>query len=169
MDINFCKRCGSKLILKEIGDEGNQKYCEKCDKYYFNNPVPCVLVLILNQYKEVLLLKQSYIVKDKRTLCSGYPKKEETLEETVSREVFEETGQIVESCDYIKSYYFAPKNLIMAGFIAYVSKKEFGNSKEVDDLKWASLETAGELLARENNLSGKHFDECAAFLKGEQA
>lgn len=169
MDINFCTRCGSKLILKEIGDEGNQKYCEKCDKYYFNNPVPCVLVLILNQYKEVLLLKQSYIVKDKRTLCSGYPKKEETLEETVSREVFEETGQIVESCDYIKSYYFAPKNLIMAGFIAYVSKKEFGNSKEVDDLKWASLETAGELLARENNLSGKHFDECAAFLKGEQA
>lgn len=169
MDINFCTKCGSKLILKEIGDEGDQKYCEKCDKYYFDNPVPCVLVLILNQNKEALLLKQNYIVKDKWTLCSGYPKKEETLEETVSREVFEETGQIVESCDYIKSYYFSPKNLIMSGFIAYVNKKEFGDSKEVDELRWESLETAGEMLARENNLSGKHFDECAAFLKGEQA
>ncbi len=168
MDINFCVKCGSKLILKEIGDEGNQKYCEKCDKYYFDNPVPCVLVLILNQNKEALLLKQSYIIKDKWTLCSGYTKKEETLEETVSREVFEETGQTVLSCDYIKSYYFAPKNLIMAGFIAYVNKKEFGDSKEVDDLKWESLETTGELLARENNLSGKHFDECFNFLKGEQ-
>ena len=113
MDINFCIKCGSKLILKEIGDEGNQKYCEKCDKYYFDNPVPCVLVLILNQNKEALLLKQSYIIKDKWTLCSG-------------------------------------------------------DSKEVDDLKWESLETTGELLARENNLSGKHFDECFNFLKGEQ-
>lgn len=168
MDILFCRQCGNRLILKEIGDEGKQRYCEKCDKFYFDNPAACVLVLIINENNEALLLKQKYIVKDKWTLCSGYLKKGETLEETVSREVFEETGQSVIKCEYIKSYFFAPKNLIMTGFLAYVNKKDFGVSNEVDGLKWVKLNKAGEMLARENNFSGEHFDNCIEFLNGRK-
>lgn len=164
MDILFCQQCGNRLIKREIGDEGKQRYCERCDKFYFDNPAACVLVLIINEDNKALLLKQEYIVKDKWTLCSGYLQNGETLEETVSREVFEETGQNVIKCEYIKSYFFAPKNLIMTGFLAYVRKKDFGASNEVDGLKWVNYEEAKEMLSRENNFSGEHFDNCMEFL-----
>ena len=38
MDINFCTQCGKPLTYKSIGDEGEQKYCECCNKFYFDNP-----------------------------------------------------------------------------------------------------------------------------------
>ncbi len=124
-----------------------------------------MLVAIINENNQVLLLKQNYISAKNYTLCSGYLKKGDTLEETVAREVLEETGQCVISCEYVQSYYFAPKNLIMTGFIAYVKSSEFGSSNEVDDLMWVDLDKAVEMVERENNLSGRHLDRCVEIVK----
>lgn len=158
--INYCSQCGKKLIFKQIGDEGQQKYCSFCDKFYFNNPRSVVLVTIINEKKQVLLLRQKYISEKKWVLCSGYVKQGDTLEETVKREVLEETGQIVESCEYVESYYFTSKDLIMCGFIAHVCEAPFAVSKEVDDLSWFDLGVASEFVERENNFSGIHLDAC---------
>lgn len=54
-----------------------------------------MLVAIINENNQVLLLKQNYISTKNYTLCSGYLKKGDTLEETVAREVLEETEQRV--------------------------------------------------------------------------
>ena len=163
--INYCIQCGKLLTYKPIGDEGNQKYCSDCNKFYFDNPVSCVLVAIINEKNQVLLLKQNYISTKHFTLCSGYLKKGDTLENTVIREVFEETGQRVISCEYIQSYYFAPKNLIMSGFIAHVIASDFNCSNEVDNLLWTDLEQAVNMVERENNYSGEHLDNCIKFLQ----
>lgn len=53
----------------------------------------------------------------------------------------------------------------MIGFIAHVKKKEFGNSEEVDDLKWFKIEEVNDIIARENNCSGMHFDACREYLE----
>jgi NAD+ diphosphatase len=92
MDLNYCIECGKPLTFKSIGDEGEQKHCSACNKFYFDNPASCVLVAIVNEKAQVLLLKQNYISTKNYTLCSGYLKKGDTLEETVAREVLEETG-----------------------------------------------------------------------------
>ena len=167
MDINFCIQCGRQLTYKSIGDEGEQKYCECCNKFYFDNPASCVLVAIINENNQVLLLKQNYISTKNYTLCSGYLKKGDTLEETVAREVLEETGQRVISCEYVQSYYFVPKNLIMTGFIAYVKASEFGSSSEVDGLMWVNLDKAVTMVERENNYSGVHLDRCVNHLQSK--
>lgn len=164
MYINFFTQCGKPLTYKTIGDDGEQKYCADCDKFYFDNPASRVLVAIINENKQVLLLKQNYISTRNYTLCSGYLHKGDTLEETVAREVFEETGQRVISCEYVQSYYFAPKNLIMTGFIAYVKSNEFGSSNEVDSLMWVDLDKAVTMVERENNYSGVHLDKCVEML-----
>lgn len=106
------------------------------------------------------MLHQKYISENKWVLCSGYVTKGETLEEAVMREVFEETGQIVNNCEYICSYYFESKNLVLSGFIAHVTASDFSASKEVDDLKWWNLEDAVVLVERDNNFSGTHLDNC---------
>lgn len=164
MELFYCTQCGKPLIYKEIGDEGEQKFCPNCHKFYFDNAACCILVAILNEKGQILLLKQNYISKENYTLCSGYVQKGETLEDAVKREVFEETGQKVLFCTYIKSYYFAKKNLIMPGFIAYVNAADFGSSKEVDELLWTDLDKAVNIVERENNYSGIHIDNCAAFI-----
>ena len=165
MELNYCIQCGNPLEYKEIGDEGKQKHCKRCSKFFFDNPSSCVLVTIVNENRQVLLLKQNYISTKSYTLCSGYLKKGDTLEDTVVREVSEETGQKVISCEYVQSYYFEPKNLIMTGFIAYVRSGEFASSNEVDDLIWVDLEKASGMLERENNFSGVHLDKCLDILK----
>lgn len=167
-EINYCIQCGKKLVYKDVGDEGEQKYCPECNKFYFDNPAGCVLVAIINENNQILLLKQNYITTKNYTLCSGYLKKGDTLEETVSREVFEETGQRVLSCEYIKSYYFEPKNLIMTGFIAYVKTSDFGTSNEVDKLLWADLDKAATMVERKNNYSGIHLDNCIEKMKNQK-
>ena len=164
-NLNYCIQCGKQLTDKSVGDEGKQRYCPDCNKFYFDNPASCVLVAIINENNQVLLLKQNYITAKNYTLCSGYLKKGDTLEETVSREVLEETGQRVLSCEYVRSYYFAPKNLIMTGFIAYVEAGGFGTSSEVDELIWADLDKAVTMVERENNYSGIHLDNCIEKIK----
>ena len=163
--INYCAQCGKQLTYKQIGDEGEQKYCSDCNKFYFDNPASCILVAIINEKNQVLLLKQNYISTENYTLCSGYLKKGDNLEDTVVREVFEETGQCVISCEYVQSYYFAPKNLIMSGFIAHVISAEFSCSNEVDSLLWTDLEKAVKMVERENNYSGEHLDNCINLLQ----
>lgn len=165
MELNFCTQCGKPLEHKEIGDEGKQKYCKHCSKFFFDNPACCVIVAIVNENNQVLLLKQNYISLKNYTLCSGYLKKGDTLEETVIREVSEETGQQVIYCEYVQSYYFEPKNIILTGFIAYVRTSKFSVSNEVDDLMWVDLEKASDMVERENNFSGVHLDKCIEILK----
>ena len=126
--------------------------------------MPVVEVLVVNELNEVLLLKQNYISETKWTVVSGYMVEGETIEEAVSREVKEETGQLVDKCQYVSSYYFEPKQLIMIGFIAYVKKSQFTDSDEVDDLRWYKLDEVETVIARENNCSGMHFDKCKQFL-----
>ena len=61
------------------------------------------------------------------------------------------------SCEYVQSYYFAPKNLIMTGFIAYVKASEFD--------VWVDLDKAEAMVERENNYSGVHLDRCIEYMK----
>lgn len=164
MTFHFCPQCAQPLSRRSVGDEGMQPFCAACTRYFFDNAVPCVLTAIVNEQGQVLLLRQKHI-SDQPTLCSGYVKKGDTLEETVRREVLEETGQQVERCLYIGSWYYPPKGLIMAGFIARVTARKFAESNEVDGLFWAELTHAQRIIARENNLSGVVLDAAIARMK----
>ena len=39
MLINYCMQCGKALVNKPVGDEGEQKYCSECEKFYFDNHI----------------------------------------------------------------------------------------------------------------------------------
>ena len=163
MLFKYCAECGHKVEDIRLGDD-DCKICPSCKRIYGRNPLPVVEVLVVNELNEVLLLKQNYISETKWTVVSGYMVEGETIEEAVSREVKEETGQIVDKCQYVSSYYFEPKQLIMIGFIADVKKRQFTDSDEVDDLRWYKIDEVEDVIASENNCSGMHFDKCKQFL-----
>ena len=52
----------------------------------------------------------------------------------------------MESLEFIKSYPYEKKEMLMLGYKATVKKKEFKLSGEVDSVKWVNFEDALALL-----------------------
>ncbi len=157
MEFKYCPQCGEKLELREIGDEGLMPFCNQCKVPYFDWFGQCIIAAVVNEYGEIALLKQSGVSKSYWGLVAGYIKRGETLEETAIREVEEETGQLVEKIEYISSYYYEKKELLMAGFKCEVKKREFNISKEIDEVEWYTFEKAKELL-REGSIARRLFE-----------
>jgi len=103
-------------------------------------------VLSLNDRNEVALLRQPDVSERHWVLVAGFNKAGETVEETVIREVREETGLVVKECRYIASYYRSDKNLLLMGFLTYVDGTLSKASPEVDDVRWVPFEEVPAFL-----------------------
>ncbi|APC38652.1 NAD(+) diphosphatase [Clostridium estertheticum] len=137
----YCPICGTKLIEKDSWDEGAVPYCPVDDNMYFDTPKPCVVVAVMKG-KEILLLKQNYTFKNSKVLVSGYVTNGESVEETVYREVKEETGITVGKIKYLGSDYLASKEIIMLTFMAKFVEGNIKKSPEVDWADWVNIDDA---------------------------
>lgn len=141
MKFEYCPKCGRKLTLKSSYDEGSVPYCKYDDIMYFETPKPCVIVAVLKENR-ILLLKQSYIFKNSKVLISGYVTNGESVEETVIREVKEETGVTVGDVKYLGSEYLASKEIIMLTYMAKFKGGKIIKSSEVEWVEWGNIEDA---------------------------
>ncbi len=117
MIYNYCPICGNKLIERSSWDEGTVPYCENDDMFFFNTPKPCVVV-------------------------SGYVTNGETVEETVYREVKEETGITIGDIKYLGSQCIEDKDLLMLTFVSKYEDGEINKSSEVEWVGWHDLDIA---------------------------
>lgn len=152
MKFTYCPHCGTKLISKEIGDEGMIPYCEKCNIPLWDMFTTSIIAAVVNEYNEVALLRQNYVSLTKYVCVAGIMKIGESAEETVIREIKEEIGQDVEKLKYIGSYPYEKKEMLMLGFKATVKKQDFKLSSEVDVAEWVKYENALSLL-REGSIA----------------
>lgn len=145
MHFIYCPHCGIKLVQREIGDEGQIPYCENCRVPLWNMFTTSVICAVVNEENEVALLRQNYVSATKYVCIAGIMKLGENAEDTVIREVKEEIGIDVLSLQYVRSYAYEKKEMLMLGFYATAKKKEFTLSGEVDEAAWVPL---GEALAK---------------------
>lgn len=136
MKFIHCPHCGEKLIPKNIGDEGLVPFCMTCDRPIFNIPYACTLTLVVNELDEVALIKQSYVSQTNYVLVAGYIKSGETAEETAAREAQEEIGVVPYQVQFLKSYYYEKRDMLMLGFVAFANKCNLSISLEVDAAEW---------------------------------
>lgn len=146
MRFTYCPHCGTKLIHKEVGDEGMVPYCEKCRVPLWDMFTTSIIAAVVNEYNEVALLRQSYVSATKYVCIAGIMKIGESAEDTVIREVFEEIGQKVEKLKFISSYPYEKKEMLMLGYKAFVKKQDFKLSGEVDAAEWVKYENALSFL-----------------------
>lgn len=142
MKFLHCPFCGEKLVPKNIGDEGLVPFCSVCDRPIFNIPYTCTLTLVVNDMQEVALIKQSYVSQTNYVLVAGYIKSGENAEETAIREAEEEIGVTPNSVQYIKSYYYEKRDMLMLGFVAFANKCDLNLSIEVDEAGWFTFDEA---------------------------
>ena len=142
MRFEYCPFCGDKTILKKIGDEGEVPYCEKCSRPLFDMFSTCVLNVVVNEDKEVLLIRQSYGDTSRYVGVAGFMKVGETPEEAGAREVLEETGLTAESIRYIDSAFYDGRDQLMLGLLTRVKKADTHISGELLEAKWFTFEEA---------------------------
>ncbi len=104
MTKKFCYLCGHKLKTK---DETLFK-CSNCGQTIYENPKPCVDMILFNEDGQVLIakrLREPY--KGKYDLPGGFVDKYDTLDYAIEREVKEELGiekSQLKNIEYIGSY-----------------------------------------------------------------
>ncbi len=142
MRFKYCPHCGNKLIKKEIGDEGLIPFCEKCNVPLWDMFTTSIIAAVVNEENEVALLRQNYVSTSSYVCVAGIMKIGESAEETVIREVKEEIGLDVTKINFIQSYPYEKKEMLMLGYKAVVKKSDFIISGEVDSVKWVKFEDA---------------------------
>lgn len=146
MHYKYCPECGQKLHKKNAGDDGKIPFCFSCNKYWFDSFANCVIVLVYNEYDEIVLCRQGYLSEQYTSFNSGYITPGENAEETAIREVKEELGLNVQTLEYAGTYWFAQREQLMHGFLAYTPKAELVLSDEIDSAEWIPATEATKTL-----------------------
>ena len=150
MHFQFCPICGSKLVLKEAGDDGMVLYCEPCSKMWFDMFSSCIIALVANEYHEIALLLQPSL-SNRGVFVSGYITPGESAEDAAVREIKEELGLDVEKLESTGTFWFKKRGQLMHGFIAKVKKQELICSHEIESASWVPAEKAPEIMFEDWN------------------
>jgi len=110
----FCGRCGSPTAAHETQIA---LVCTGCKAVVFPRLSPAVIVLVRKEGK-ILLARHAERNQDVYSCLAGYVEHGETLEECVSREVFEETGLEVQNIRYAGSQSWPYPDQYMIAFYA---------------------------------------------------
>lgn len=97
----YCPKCGSEEF--NINNKESKK-CNSCGFVYYFNSAAAIVAVIENSKNEVLVARRAKDpAKGTLDLPGGFAAMHETIEETVRREVLEETRLVISSLKYIFS------------------------------------------------------------------
>jgi len=150
----YCGACGSPNVLRR---DNRVLGCDACGLDYYPRINPCVIVLV-TRGNRVLLARSARRGADFFSCIAGFMEIGETPEQTVEREVQEETGIRVHNIQYVQSQSWPFPSQLMLGFIAdYIGGELRINPEELAEADWfdvddlpvvpaASISVAGQLI-----------------------
>lgn len=110
-DNKYCGRCGTHMVHSE---KERAMCCPECNYTSYPRIMPAVIVGVTNGNK--ILLTKYRTGYGHYALVAGFTEIGETAEETVAREVMEETGVKVKNIRYYKSQPWGIANDLLLGF-----------------------------------------------------
>ncbi len=142
MSSNYCRECGTKLVPRELENEGIVPYCPECEQYRFPQYNVAVSMIVVNEEKDEILLIQQY-GRPSYILVAGYVSRGEALEDAVVREVREETGMTVSRVKFNRTQFFEKSDTLMCNFTAFVKdSSELDPNYEIDSYAWFTRDEA---------------------------
>ncbi len=142
----FCSKCGARNRFNNL-----KNYIEctnkSCSKKIFPKIDPTVIILIKNNNR-ILLARSKNWKQNLYSCIAGFCEPNESLEQTVIREAYEEVGLKLNNINYLFSQFWPFANNLMVGFEAISSSKKIKiNKSEIEDAIWV---TKKELLTLKN-------------------
>lgn len=146
--MKHCYECGTALTKKESEHEGLVPFCDPCKTFrfpIFNTAVSCI---VFNKTEDKILLIQQYGRPD-YILVAGYISQGENAEQTVIREIEEETGLTVISHRYMKSEYYEKSNTLVFNYCCVVDSEDLSHTNhEIDKADWFGIYDATAAIKR---------------------
>jgi NAD+ diphosphatase len=131
----FCGVCGAPTLSEEAG---HVRRCTNtaCAAPHFPRTDPAVIMLV-HDGDRCLLGRQRIWPAGMHSTLAGFVEPGESLEEAVAREVFEETGVVVDQVAYHSSQPWPFPSSIMLGFHARALSTEIRvDESELQDARW---------------------------------
>jgi NAD+ diphosphatase len=135
-DNRYCGRCGAEM---QLDDKERALRCTECGNLIYPKIMPAVITAVINDDDQILVTKYAYGSYHNYALVAGYAEIGETIEETVIREVKEETGITVDSLHYYKSQPWSFSGSLLFGFWcrAHGEQKIILQQNELKEAFWA--------------------------------
>lgn len=133
MEANFCMKCGHKMETRNLNGT-DREACTACDFVFWGNFSIGVGALVVKNGKILLVHRAESPGKGHWTNPGGYSEQLERIEETVVREVFEETGVTsrVKSVVAIRDLPHKVHNIYIAFMMEYIEGEPKPDGVEVD-------------------------------------
>ncbi|MCR5805612.1 MAG: NAD(+) diphosphatase [Oscillospiraceae bacterium] len=146
-DNRFCGRCGGVL---SFGEKERSLVCPKCGNTVYPRINPAVIVGVIKD--DCLLITRYRRGYAHNALVAGFTEIGETLEETVKREVMEETGVSVKNIRYYRSQPWGMAQDILVGF--YCDAVGDGDIRmDENELKYAEWVKRGDIILQPGSAS----------------
>jgi NAD+ diphosphatase len=136
---HFCGKCGAPTKSEELGQA---RYCsrETCSTPHYPRTDPAIIVVVTSGEK-CLMARKAEWPEGMYALVAGYVDHGESLEDTVVREVMEETAIKVKSVHYHSSQPWPFPYTLMVGFFAEAENENITvDHHELEDARWISRE-----------------------------
>lgn len=142
-----CSACGGPLSFQR---GGWQARCDACGSDHYPRTDPAVIVAVTDGPR-LLLGRQAAWPPHRYSTLAGFVEPGETLEQTVAREVLEESGVRVhqDTVRYLASQPWPFPGSLMLGFLARAQPDAPRASDELEDARWFTREQIGTALRGE--------------------
>jgi len=137
-----CGVCGAPTVPRNAGHVLTCTSSE-CGEEFFPRIDPAIIVLVTDGV-HALLGRQSSWPAARYSALAGFVEVGESLEDTVAREVYEETGVRISATHYFGSQPWPFPSSLMLGFHAHAPRSPVTLDGELEDARWF---TAAELRA----------------------
>jgi NAD+ diphosphatase len=136
-----CGACGAALVLVRGGYAAR---CDGCGLEHYPRTDPAIIVAV-SDGERLLLGRQASWPERRYSVLAGFLEPGESLEQAVAREVMEEAGVRIDSCEYLASQPWPFPASLMLGFRASAAPQELRFGGELEDARWF---TAAQIRAR---------------------
>lgn len=165
----FCAACGAELARKEIAGV-EREVCPACGRIAYRNPLPVAATIVLNEMREVLLVKRrNEPQRGMWCLPIGFAEMNETIEEAALRELWEETGirgrvlRLLDTDSHVSGFY---GDLLIVTFEAAVEAGEPRAGDDAEEVAYFSIDDLPPLAFAANT---KALAVCRALHEDEWA
>jgi len=142
-----CGACGGEIAFVRAGWLGR---CSRCGAEHYPRTDQAVIAAVTDG-ERLLLGRQSPWPARRYSVLAGFVEPGESLEQTVAREVFEESGVRVHACRYLASQPWPFPGSLMLGFMAQAHPDEPVVGDELEDARWFTLDEVRAGLGRDWN------------------
>jgi NAD+ diphosphatase len=140
-----CGACGGDLQFVRAGWLGR---CTGCGSEHYPRTDQAIIAAVTDGTR-LLLGRQHAWPPGRFSVLAGFVEPGESLEQTVAREVLEESGVRVRSARYLASQPWPFPGSLMLGFIAEAEADEPVPGDELEEVRWFDRESIRAALARD--------------------